>query len=203
MARSLLCVAAGLALGLWGCAGSDGHPPLVNPDVPAGGSGGTPSGSGGKSNGTAGKKGETVDDNLLDGGVIVIPTVNDIYLDEPRGVLYVSTNEGGLATVDLATGTISSKEVGKGPLMGLDLSPSGRYLAIAENSVDQEAKEFWVHILDLEDDSQREVYLPQGFDLREGSHSVAFAGDDTLFVTQSFVAGGYTDFLQVSLLDDT
>jgi hypothetical protein len=195
-------VVGALVVGLWGCAGSDGHPPVVDTNVSPGGSGGS-NGEGGRPANTAGKENEPEGEGLLDGGFIEIATVNDIYLDEPRGVLYVSTNEGGLATVNLETGKISTREMGQGPLMGLDLSPSGRYLAICENSVDKETKEYWVHLLDLEEDAQRTVYLPQGFDLREGSHSVAFASDETLFATQSYIAGGYTDFLQVSLVDDT
>lgn len=202
MGRSLTCALAAVVVGLWGCSGSDGHPPLVG-DPGSGGTGGTAGGSGGRPTGTAGKKNEPANDSLLDGGFINIPTVNDIYLDEPRGVLYVSTNEGGLATVELSTGKISGQMIGEGPLMGLDLSPSGRYLAICENSVDKLTKQFWVHLVDLEESTQREVYFPQGFDLREGSHSAVFANDDTLFVTQSFTAGGYIDLLQVSLADDT
>ena len=82
-------------LGLLACSGSDGHPAHIDEDMADGGSDAGP----GPSGGSSGKGGSApmVSDSLLDGGFIDIPQVNDILYDDARGVLLVTTSEGGLA----------------------------------------------------------------------------------------------------------
>jgi hypothetical protein len=154
--------------------------------------------------GTSGKGNAPATTSLYEGGFINIPQVSDIALDEPRGVLYVSTTDGGLAIVDLATSKISSQGLGKGGLTGMDLSPDGKLLAVGEHSTDPDTKEFWVHLVNLEENTIREIRLPiTPMHLVDGSQSVAFADNESLLVSASWLAYGYTPMFRINLADDS
>lgn len=182
--------------------GNVDHPPNVGEDpVSTGGTGGQTSGAAGKGSGSAGKPSKIM--GYRDGGFINIPSVSDILYDDGRDVLYVSTTEGGLATVNLDSGEIATQPIGDGPLTGLDLSASGVQMAIGENLVDAENKQYWIHILDLSSSTIREVYFPQRFYLQEGSYSVAFANETTVFLTSSYTASGFVPLLELDLTSDT
>lgn len=202
MLRGLQCLFV-LSSFLAACAGSDGHPPVVD-ELPDNGEGGSDVGPTGPVTGTAGKGNAPANSNLYEGGFINIPQVSDIALDEPRGVLYVSTTDGGLAIVDLASGKISSQELGEGGLTGMDLSPDGNLLAVGEHSTDADAEEFWVHLVDLQAGTVREIRLPLTHGhLIDGSQSVAFADNESLLVSASWAAYGYTPMFRVNLADDS
>jgi hypothetical protein len=199
MFRHLLCLAAAAAL--LACGGNDRAPPInldTPSDVPA--AGGAPD-SGPDEQPSGGKKPLSVD--LREGGFINLPQVSDILYDDTREVLYVSTTQGGLATVTLEDGQISTQKIGDGPLLGLDLSPSGNKLAICENRVDEATNQYWIHILDLDDGSLKEYYFDRFYDLQEGSHGAGFADDQTLFLASSFTASGYVPLLRLNLEDGT
>lgn len=185
------------ALLLLGC-GGDSHPPPIDLDRPidgAAGAGAAPDEGGDGKN--------PISNDLRQGGFINLPQVSDILYDEPRGLLYVTTTQGGLASVKLETGKISTQKIGDGPLLGLDLSPSGAELAICENSVDLENMQYWIHIVDLEARTLREVYFPQRYDLQEGTHDAGFADDQTLYLDSSFTASGYVPLIRLNLGDDS
>ena len=193
--------ASGLFPLLVACAGSDGHPPVAAEDPSDGGTGG---GSTTPVTSSSGKGNTPASTGLREGGFINIPEVSDIALDELRGVLYVSTTKGGLAIVDLATGKIASEALGEGGLTGMDLSPDGRLLAVGEHSIDPEANEFWVHLLDLEEKTLREIRLPISLGhLIDGSQSVAFADNDSLLASASWAAIGFTPMFRINLADDS
>ena len=193
----------GLLPFLVACAGSDGHPPVAD-DLPNTNEGGSDAGPTGPVTGTSGKGNTPANNGLYGGGFINIPQVSDIAHDEARGVLYVSTTEGGLAIVDLETGKISSQKLGDGGLTGMDLSPDGNLLAVGEHSTDPDTKEFWVHVLDLEANTVREIRLPiTHMHLVDGSQSVAFATDSSLLVSASWAAIGQTPMFRINLGDDS
>jgi len=196
MVRRSLCWLAACAL-LLACSGND-RPPAIDLD-PAQSSGGAPD------NGDDGPSGGKMAANpdLRHGGFINLPQVSDILWDDRRSRLYVSTTQGGLATVNLETGKISSQKIGDGPLLGLDLSPTGNLLAICENSVNAEAKQYWIHVADLENNTLREIYFDQFYENQEGTHDAAFANERTLFLASSFTASGYVPLVQVDLDHDT
>lgn len=201
MLRGLQCLFVVSAL-LAACAGSDGHPPVAD-ELPNN-EGGSDAGPTGPVMGSSGKGNAPVTNNLYEGGFINIPQVSDIAFDEPRGVLYVSTTDGGLAIVDLATGKISSQAVGEGELTGLDFSPDGNLLAVGEHATDQETKEFWVHVLDLEAKTIHQVRVPiEHMALVDGSQSVAFTDNSSLLVSASWEAFGYSPIYLVDLADDS
>lgn len=176
------------------CGGND-RPPAIDLNASPG-AGGSDDGepSGGK---------PAAKNDLREGGFIHLPQVSDISYDDRRGLLYVTTTSGGLATVKLDNGKMATDAIGQGPLLGLDLSPSGDLLAICENSVDEDSKQYWLHIADLESRTRREIFFDQYYDLQEGTHHAAFADDRTVFLASSFVASGYVPFIRVNLDDDS
>lgn len=195
MLRSLVC---SLLLGssVLACGGKDRSPPIdLNP--PSGSAGAPDEGDGGSDGGGT----EKPSASLRKGGFINLPQVSDILYDDRRDVLYVSMTQGALATVDLDTGRISAQKIGDGPLTALDLSPSGDKLAIGENSADDEAMQYWIHVADFANNSLQEYYFNQFYDLQEGTHGAAFATDETLFLSSSFVASGYVQLIRLNLSD--
>src|SRR6478735_10443175 len=197
LGRLAFCVVTCGALSA--CGGSDHPPPIdLNPYMNA--AGGAPSDDDG-SEPSGGKP--TAGTDLRKGGFLNIPSVSDILYDEQHEVLYVSSTQGGLATVTLEDSKIVTQKIGDGPLTGLDLSPGGSLLLICENSVDVDAKEYWIHIADLERGTLREVYFPQFFGIQEGTNDAAFANDETIFLASSFTASGYVPLLRLNLGDDS
>jgi hypothetical protein len=196
MLRSLVCSFV-LCSSVLACGGNDRLPPIDLNPAPSGNGGAPDEGDGGSDGG--GTKKPTID--LHEGGFIHLPQVSDILYDDLRDVLYVSTTQGGLATVDLDTGIISSQKIGDGPLTALDLSPSGDKLVIGENSADDEAMQYWIHVADFANSSLQEYYFSQFYDLQEGTHGAAFATDETIFLSSSFVASGYVPLIQLNLSD--
>ncbi len=190
---SRLAYSVAVCLPLLACGGKDRPPPI---DLNASSAGGAPD----EGDGGGGKKPTSQD--LRDGGFINLPRVSDTIYDDLRGVLYVSTTQGGLATVNLEDGKISSQKIGEGPLLGLDLSPSRDKLLICENSVDADAKTYWIHVADFTSNQLHQAYFEQFYYLQEGTHSAAFADDETIYLSTSFTAGGFVKLMRLTLAAD-
>lgn len=196
MLRFLVCGLAGSILTL-GCGEAD-HPPKIDLDKATTSVGGAPDDEpdDGSSSSEGGKKGTEQD--LRKGGFLNLPQVSDILYDDLREVLYVGTTQGGLATVTLSNSKIHTQKIGDGPLLSLDLSPSGNRLSICENTITEDMQ-YFVHVADFASGSIQDFFFGQYYYLQEGTHGAAFADDDNLFLSTSFVASGYVPLYRLNV----
>lgn len=111
----------------------------------------------------------------------------DMVHDAARGVVYI-TDQGNVLRYDVTNGAfLAPIEIG-GQLNGIDLSPDGNTLAVADRA--SSVTEVWVHVVQLDTLSVSRLLAPKAF-YEGGSWTVAFAGDGTLFVTTQFNGSGW------------
>ena len=109
----------------------------------------------------------------------------DFVHDGSRNILYISEGPR-ILRYDLGIeGFRQSIEVG-GNLRGVDLSPDGNFLAVAD--ANQSSTQCWIHLVDLRDGSIRKLNFPS--EPAGGTFTLAYGQDGTLLVCGNF-AGGF------------
>lgn len=123
-----------------------------------------------------------------DGVLIAAPNRVDAVHDTKRDVVYISSSDGNILRYDIATGTfLPSIELGGLPA-GMDLSPNGDQLAVADRA--SSATQVWVHIVNLPTLTARKLTAPKAF-YEGGTWSVAYAADGSLLTTSQFNGSGW------------
>lgn len=117
-----------------------------------------------------------------EGTFISAGTRADIAYDDARGVLYISSG-GRLLRYQLSTKSFLAPIYLGGELKGLDISPDGRTLAVANSQID-DAKN-WIHLVDLSSLAVRKIKFTRIFD-EGGTFSVAYTRDGRLLVSSSY-----------------
>src|SRR5215831_13210503 len=113
-----------------------------------------------------------------------IPATNrvDMVYDDARSLLYISSG-GEVLRYDLTSDTfLAPFQVGFS-LLGMDLSPDGNTLAVAD-AVSGGGNN-WVHLIDLPTGVISEAYFALGF-LEIGTLSVAYGNDSALMISSEF-----------------
>jgi hypothetical protein len=129
-----------------------------------------------------------------DGTFIAAANRTDMVFDQARNVIYVANGDRVLR-YDVANQRLLDPIVLGGQLKGLDISPDGHTLAVADAAgvagPDGEVPEAWVHLVDLATRTDRKVTFPTSEWGEYGTYSVAFTHDGGLLTTSSFAGSGW------------
>ena len=117
----------------------------------------------------------------------------DMVYDVPRGVLYVTSGTQVLR-YQLATNSfLAPYTFGLGNLSGVDLSPDGNTLAVADRNITG------VHLVDLRSDTVKtDVRWSPYISGEGGSFSVAYGKDGALLTTSTYNGSGWAPLRRVS-----
>lgn len=121
------------------------------------------------------------------GDFISAPGRVDMVFDQPRGVLYI-TSGGDVLRYQLATTSFLPPFSLGGNLKGIDLSPEGKYLVVADAS--STTTNVWVHVIDLVTEQSRKATFPIAFG-ESGTYAVAFGGDGAALITSRYAGSGW------------
>ncbi len=111
----------------------------------------------------------------------------DMVHDAVRDTLYISS-AGQVLRHRLATATFDAPFVLGGNLKGMDLSPDGDTLAVADQT--RTATEVWVWLIDLPTGTAQKVTFPRAFG-EGGTFSPAFAEDGALLLSGTYEGSGW------------
>jgi hypothetical protein len=136
------------------------------------------------------------------GFFIDAPTRVDAVYDVERGLVYISTSEGDLLRYHLENRTFLPPLHLGGSLMGMDLSPDGMTLIVADltytGSAWEDGGTNWIHEVDLASWTSRMVVFERERG-ETGTYACAFVNDTTLITTSSFSGSGWIPMRRVDL----
>lgn len=121
----------------------------------------------------------------------LIPAENvaDIVYDDEHQLLYIS-NGDEIDRYQPAGGVLQKMiKLNGAQLMGMDLSPDGKTLAVADYNFDGGRNENWVHLIDLATLDDTKLRFPLEF-MEGGTTSTAYGSDGALFVCSQFEGTG-------------
>ncbi len=130
---------------------------------------------------------------------ILIPAPNrmDMVYDSTRDIVYI-TERGAVLQYKISSNTflppfvlsnyLITPYTAGASLHGIDLSPDGNTLAVAE-SLHSEA-EVWIHLVDLQTGTNKKVIFPRT-PYEDGTFSVAYSNDGTILITSRFEGSGW------------
>ncbi|MFK2877913.1 Ig-like domain-containing protein [Rhodanobacter hydrolyticus] len=131
-----------------------------------------------------------------------IPAANrtDMVYDAQRDLIYIA-NGSSVLRYDVTAGAFLSPLNLGGQLEGVDLSPDGNTLAVADAACT--STNSWVHLVNLNTlvDTKAMYTLPgpdSWFSLEAGTYAVAFAADGSLLVTSEFNGSGWVPLLHLN-----
>ena len=127
-----------------------------------------------------------------DGTFIAAANRTDMAVDTKRHMIYIA-NGTQVLRYDLTCNCQATPVTLGGSLKGMDLSPDGNTLAVADDIND--GTNAWVHLVDLDTLSDNKVTVPlytvQGIVEEVGTFSVAYAYDGSLLTTSEFPGSGW------------
>jgi DNA-binding beta-propeller fold protein YncE len=109
--------------------------------------------------------------------------------DETRGLLYITTTGGLVQRYDPVSNTLLTPFDLGGILEGIDISPDGKKLAVADAQYSTNRIWFWQ--IDLTTGASQKVFLTRSSG-EGGTYSVAYGCDGTLFITSTYEGSGWT-----------
>ncbi|HXU34381.1 MAG TPA: Ig-like domain-containing protein [Thermoanaerobaculia bacterium] len=121
------------------------------------------------------------------GTFISAPSRVDMVHDASRDTLYISS-AGQVLRYRLGSATFDAPFVLGGSLKGMDLSPDGNTLAVADQT--RTATEVWVWLIDLPTGTAQKVTFPRAFG-EGGTFSPAFANDGALLISGTYEGSGW------------
>ncbi len=120
------------------------------------------------------------------GTFISAPDRVDMVYDDHRKILYI-TSQGSVLRYSLDTDSFLSPYQPGGDLAGIDISPDGNTLAVADRT--RTTSDVWIHLIDLETDAiTQAVFTRAGGE--GGTFAVAFGSDGNLLITSIFEGSG-------------
>ena len=134
---------------------------------------------------------------FADGTFIAAANRTDMVYDGSRGIIYVA-NGTEVLRYGMGCGcTLDPITVGSN-LEGIDLSPDGKTLAVADNSND--GSNVWVYLIDPDTLAVTKASVVRKSVLPElGSYGVAFLGDGSLLVSYTYNSSGWTPIRRLNL----
>lgn len=134
-----------------------------------------------------------------DGTFIAAPNRTDMVIDTARQMIYIA-NGTEVLRYDLSCDCESTPITLGGALKGMDLSPDGNTLAVADESND--GTDEWVHLINLDTLTEDKATMPLASYGYMGTFSVAYASDGSLLVTSTGIPGSFgSSFLPLRKLD--
>jgi hypothetical protein len=122
-----------------------------------------------------------------EGVFIPAPNRTDIVHDPIRNLLYI-TSGGEVQKYDLKSRRfLASFQLG-GNLKGMDLSPDGSTLAVADYTYADGQN--WIYLINLQDGTIQKKAFPLAF-YEGGTYSVAYGNDGNILVTSTFNGSGW------------
>lgn len=122
------------------------------------------------------------------GRFISAPARIDIAYDDTRSILYIS-NGGQVLRYNISSKKFLRPFSLGGNLYGMDISPDGNTLAVADDS--RTADRAWIYLVDLRDGHRTKVKFPLAEDIEGGTYSVAYGSDGKLLITSRFRGSGW------------
>jgi plastocyanin len=117
--------------------------------------------------------------------LISAPNRVDMVYDAGRDIVYV-TSGSQILRYQLATDTFLTPFQLSGSLMGIDLSPDGNTLMVADSSANSN---IWVHLVNLTNgQTNRATFTNLG---ESGTFAVAFGGDGSALITSRYPGSGW------------
>ncbi|MEJ2202410.1 MAG: hypothetical protein P8X63_15555 [Desulfuromonadaceae bacterium] len=121
-----------------------------------------------------------------EGTFISAPARVDMVYDSSRDIVYI-TNGSLVLQYQVGTDTyLPSIDLG-GNLGGIDLSPDGNTLAVADRL--RSETEVWIYLVDLPTGVSRKITFPRALN-EGGTFTAAFGNDGTILVTSTFEGTG-------------
>lgn len=145
---------------------------------------------------------ETCDDpdNLL----IDVPGRRDMVYDDQRNLLYITTslagNTGEVRVFDLVARQFIAPLVIDGGFNGIDLSPDGNRLVVADSATGVTTN--WIHLIDLPTGVADKLEFPLAFS-EGGTFTAVFTSDTEALVTSRFNGSGWVPMRRVDLTNGT
>jgi hypothetical protein len=121
------------------------------------------------------------------GTLISAPARVDMVYDSSRDIVYI-TNAGSILQYKIGSNTfLPSFDLG-GSLGGIDLSPDGNTLVVADRQ--RSESEVWIYLVDLQTGLSRKVTFPRTFG-EGGTFTAVFGNDGAVLVTSTFEGSGW------------
>jgi hypothetical protein len=111
----------------------------------------------------------------------------DMVYDSARDILYI-TDGGSVLRYHLGTSTFMTPFVIGGNLGGIDISPDGNTLVIADRR--RLDPNVWVYVINLQTEQIQQTFFPRAFG-EGGTYTVAYATDGTVLITSTFEGSGW------------
>src|SRR5436305_1473288 len=118
---------------------------------------------------------------------ISAPNRVDMVHDPSRNVLHISSGSSVLR-YDLASTAFLTPVQLSGSLAGMDLSPDGNTLAVADTT--RTDANVWIHLVDLNALSSQKALFPRAF-CEGGTYTVAWGADGAVMVSGTFEGSGW------------
>jgi hypothetical protein len=126
--------------------------------------------------------------NAQAAGVFVpAPDRIDMTHDLARNITYISNGSQILRYDNSSASFLTPYELG-GFLSGIDLSPDGNTLAVADRASD--TTHLWIHLVNLNTGASSKVSFPRAFS-EAGSFTVSYGKDGKLLVSSMFLGSGW------------
>ncbi len=141
----------------------------------------------------------TTDSSLLAAGpTLFIPAAGrvDMVPDPTDQTLYISTTAGTVLRYDLATDAFLSPYTLGGSLEGIDISPDGKTLVVADAAYGSTTNH--IDVVNLATGRSQQIPLALSFG-EAGTYSVAFTNDSSVLVSSNFAGSGWAPLQLVNL----
>ena len=133
----------------------------------------------------------------LDAAFLPIPDRVDAVYDSERCRVYVTSSSGSLYRYDIWTRATDVLLDAGGNLAGIDLSPNGDRLLVADTNGGSSATNR-MFLFDLEDGSSRELRFQKDF-MEGGTFVPVFLDDSRALVTSTFLGSGWAPLREVDV----
>jgi plastocyanin len=118
--------------------------------------------------------------------LISAPNRVDMVYDAGRDIVYI-TSGSQVLRYQLASDSFLTPFQLSGSLKGLDISPDGNTLVVADSSA---TSNVWVHVVNLNSGQSSQVFFPASF-YESGTFAVAFGGDGAALISSRFAGSGW------------
>jgi hypothetical protein len=127
----------------------------------------------------------------------LVPAANrvDMAHDARRGLIYI-TDGGDVLRYQISSASFLAPISLGGQLMGIDLSPDGSTLAVADSTSD--ANNVWVNLVALDTLAVSRPTFPKAL-YEAGTFAVAFGADGGLLITSRFGGSGWVPMRRLDL----
>ena len=121
------------------------------------------------------------------GTLIPAPARHDMVYDTARDVLYI-TSAGSILRYHIGSNTFLPPFETGGNLGGIDISPDGNTLVVADRRRLETL--VWVYVVNLQTEQITQVNFPRSFS-EGGTFTVAYSNDGTVLSTSTFEGSGW------------